>query len=107
MKNPRFRDEFLTYMGEQMATTFSTQSVVGRIRERYEILEPLLDDQLNRWDISWKRYEEELDYLINYAEERPMKLLGYFAGTEYLSLTDEQMYHYFGDALEVAKSYGQ
>lgn len=107
MKNPRFRDEFLTYMGEQMATTFSTQSVVGRIRERYEILEPLLDDQLNRWDTSWKRYEEELDYLINYAEERPMKLLGYFAGTEYLSLTDEQMYHYFGDALEVAKSYGQ
>jgi len=107
MKNPQFRDEFLTYMGQQMATTFSTESVVGRIQERYEILEPLLDDQLSRWSTSWERYDEELEYLVNYAKERPMKLLGYFAGTEHLSLTEEQMYHYFGEALEVAKSYGQ
>ena len=107
MKNPQFRDEFLTYMGQQMATTFSTESVVGKIMERYEILEPLLDDQLSRWSTSWDRYNEELEYLINYAKERPMKLLGYFAGTEHLSLTEEQMYHYFGEALEVAKSYGQ
>lgn len=107
MKNPQFRDEFLTYMGQQMATTFSTQNVVSKIQERYLILKPLLEDQLNRWGTSWEKYEKELKFLVNYAEERPMKLMEYFSKTEYLNLTEEEMYQYFGDALEVAKSYGK
>ena len=106
MKNPRFRDEFLTHMGREMATTFTSENVVGMIHERYEILKPLLDDQLARWETSWDKFEKEMKTLINYAEERPMKLLGYFAGTEHLKLTEEEMYHYFGDALTAAQSYG-
>ena len=106
MKNPRFRDEFLTYMGQQMATTFSTENVVRLIRERYEVLEPLMDEQLNRWSTSRDQYEREIASLINYAEERPMKLMGYFATTEYLKLTEEDMYHYFGDARTAAQNYG-
>ena len=106
MKNPRFRDEFLTYMGEQMATTFTSENVVRMIRERYEILEPLLPDQLARWNTSESKYEKELAFLINYAEERPMKLLKYFSNTDHLNLTTDEMYHYFGDALEAAQNYG-
>lgn len=107
MKNPQFRDEFLTYMGQQMATTFSTQNVVSKIQERYMILQPLLDDQLARWEISREKYEKELKFLVNYAEERPMKLMGYFSKTKHLNLSAEEMQHYFGEALEVAKSYGK
>ena len=107
MKNPQFRDEFLTYMGEQMATTFSTQSLVDRVEERYKILEPLMDDQLERWDTTREKFEKEMKFFINYAEERPMKLMGYFSKTKHLKLSDKEMQHYFGKALEVAKSYGK
>ena len=106
MKNPRFRDEFLTHMGQEMATTFSTENVVRMIRERYEILEPLLPEQLARWNTSAEKYQKELKFLINYAVERPMKLLKYFSTTEYLKMTTEEMYKYFGEALEVAQNYG-
>lgn len=107
MRNPQFRDEFLTYMGEQMATTFSTQSLMTRIKERYEILDPLLDDQLERWGSSRSKYESELKLFIKYAEERPMKLLGYFSKTKHLNLSKQELQHYFGKALEVAQSYGK
>lgn len=106
MNNPRFRDEFLTHMGKEMATTYTAENVVGMIRDRYKILEPLLDDQLKRWDTSWDKYEKQLNYLIDYAEERPMKLLNYFAKSERLKMTTDEMYHYFGDALEAAQKYG-
>ena len=97
-----FRDEFLTYMGEQLATTFSTKNVLAMFEERYTILDPLLDDQLERWNSTRKKYNSELKKLISYAEERPMKLMMYFAGTKYLNLSTEEMYHYFGKAKEVA-----
>lgn len=105
MKNPQFRDEFLTYMGEQLATTFSTKNVLAMFEERYTILDPLLDDQLERWNSTRKKYNSELKKLISYAEERPMKLMMYFAGTKYLNLSTEEMYHYFGKAKEVAEAY--
>ena len=34
-----------------------------------------------------------------------MKLMMYFAQTDYLKLTTEEMYHYFGKAKEVAEAY--
>ncbi len=105
MKNPQFKDEFLTYMGQEMATTFSTENVISMIYERYEILAPLLPEQLERWGQTASDYQEELEEMIDYAKTRPTKLLGYFSTTEYLSLTTEEMYYYFGDALEVIQSY--
>lgn len=107
MKNPQFRDEFLTYMGQEMATTFSTENVIRLIRERYEILKPLLPEQLERWGQTQESYQEELQFMIDYAETRPLKLLKYFSTTKYLNLSTEDMYHYFGDALEVIQNYGK
>ena len=104
MQNPRFKDEFLTYMGEQMATTFSTKNVLARIEERYEILRPLLTDQLARWNLSPNQFNVAMNVFINYAKDRPLKLLKYFSTCEYLNLSTEDMEHYFGEALEVIQS---
>ena len=108
MKNPRFRDEFLTYMGEQMATTFTTENVLRLFQERYAILEPLLPDQFERWGQTPKQYQSELNELIQYAQERPTKLLQYFMGygvsDSNITLTQEEMLHYFGDALEIIQN---
>jgi len=105
MKNPRFRDEFLTYMGEQMATTFSTEHVLELIQERYQVLRPLLPEQLERWDNTVTNYNNCMTAFITYAEERPRKLLYYFSTCEYLGLTEADMYHYFGEAREVILKY--
>ena len=105
MKNPRFKDEFLTYMGEQMATTFSTENVMRLIDARSEILAPILPEQLERWGQSQKSYDNAMKKLTNYAKDRPLKLLKYFSTCQYLNLSTDDMYHYFGNALEVIQNY--
>ena len=100
MKNDRFRDMFLTYMGEQMATTFSSEHVLALFEERYHELEPLLPMQLEMWNESQSTYQSELSFLKNYAAQRPGLLLGYFQ--ESMHLSDEQMEHYFGEAMDKA-----
>ncbi len=105
MQNPRFRDEFLTYMGEQMATTFTTEHVLSMIQERYEILQPLLPDQLERWGQTMSSYESQLKELTDYARTRPLRLLQFFSGygvdDSNITMTQEELNHYFGDALAI------
>ena len=107
MKNATFRDKFLTYIGEHMATTYSSEAVVGKIRERYSVLLPLLPDQLERWNKTMSSYNSALKAFVTYAEERPMKLIGYFQGDKTLKLTDAQMQKYFGAAMEAAQNYSR
>ena len=111
MQNPRFRDEFLTYMGEQMATTFTTEHVLSLIQARYEILEPLLADQFERWGPSMSEYQSQLQELIEYAQTRPTRLLQFFMGygveDSNIALTQEEMMHYFGDAIAIIQGNGQ
>ena len=108
MKNPRFRDEFLTYMGEQMATTFTAENMIKLFQERFAILEPLLPDQLERWNQTTEQYQRELKTLINYANERPLKMLQYFSGYDNDDrnriVSEEEMNHYFGKAMEIVRN---
>ena len=106
MKNPRFRDEFLTYFGDRMTTVFTTENVLSKFEARYEVLQPLLPQQLERWGQSEENYTACLKSLIEYAQSRPAKLIGYFQGTEYLNLTDEETEKYFGKALEIIAQSG-
>lgn len=107
MKNPRFRDEFLTYMGEQMATTFTAENLLNLFQERYAILEPLMPAQLTRWGQTMEQYQKEMKTLIDYAKERPLKMLQYFSGygieNNNIYLSEEEMKHYFGKALEIVQ----
>ena len=95
MKNPRFRDEFLTYFGEKMATDFSTENVVSKFEERYKRIEGVLPQYLERWGIDLKY---GIRKVVTYAQERPTKILGYFQNA--LRLSDADMEKYFGAAIE-------
>lgn len=110
MKNAQFRDEFLTYFGQQLATTFSTENVLARMQERYQILDPLLDDQFAKWGQSRSNYESAMKVMIQYAQQRPTKIIQYFSGRgvsgSKISMTDEQLQHYFGDAIAKIQSAG-
>ena len=97
MKNPIFRDQFLTYMGEQLATTFSTENVLAKITERYEALQPLLPPYLKKIGKTMDNYNKEVSAMANYAKSRPTKLIGYFKDTFNFSKADLEKY--FGKAI--------
>ena len=114
MKNPRFRDEFLTHMGREMATTFSTEHILSLVQERYAILQPLLADQFAKWGSSEDAYQSAMREFVSYAERRPMLLLGYFKGVDMdnggkefsksqIKLSDAEMQKYFGDAIALVQ----
>ena len=111
MKNAQFRDEFLTYFGQQLATTFSTENVLARMQERYQILDPLLDDQFAKWGQSRSniRVRHEGDDPVRAAapdQDHPvLQRQGRFRARR-SDMTDEQLQHYFGDAIAKIQSAG-
>lgn len=101
MRNPIFFDKFMTYFGEQMATTFSTKNVLAKMGAHYAKIEPALPQYTAQWGIS---LDGGIKKVIRYAEERPNKLLNtYFRDA--LKMSDADMQKYFGDALDEIERY--
>ena len=103
MKNDRFRDEFLTYFGEQLATTFSSQNVVSLIKQRYNELLPELPMQFNKWGMTMDEYNKEVKIIVDYAESRPSLILQ--RAQETLSFSNDEMQKYFGAANQAIQDY--
>ena len=102
MKNDTFRDRFLTYLGQKMATDFSTEALLARFEERYYQLKPILADQLARWDKSESSYNSALKSLISYAQKRPYRMLQFLKYCDLMPLSEAQMQQYFGEAMAKA-----
>ena len=103
MKNDTIRDRFLTYFGQQLATTFSSESVMAKIIERYEMIDGLLPAYLEKLGSSTSKYASQLKKFAAYAETRPAKILEYFDGV--FNFTDAEKQQYFGDAIEAINAY--
>ncbi|MBR1559521.1 MAG: lamin tail domain-containing protein [Clostridia bacterium] len=101
MKNQRFRAQFLTYLGEKMATTFSTEHILGMVKEFTDALEPILADQLERWGPTREEHDSEVRRFTRYAESRPLRMFQFLKGAENLHLTRDEMEQYFGEAMRV------
>ena len=99
MKNPTCKDQFLTYFAEKLRTTWSSDNVLRLINERAALLEPEIDQHLARWNITRSKYDSELDRFIDYAKERPGRLLYFYSNV----LSRSEMEHYFGDLLDEIK----
>lgn len=108
MKNDTFRDQFLTHLGERMATDFSTQSLLDAFETRYNILKPILADHFKRWNMKESTYNAEMKRIISYAKERPGRMFQFLKYCEYLNLSKGEMEKYFGEAMAVhGTSYDQ
>ena len=103
MKNPIFREQFLTYFGEQLATTFSTENTVSLFMERYELIDGLLPAYQEKWNLKPSGMANSMKKLKEYCETRPTKILGYFQDTFHFS--EEEFYKYFGDAVAEIERY--
>ncbi|MBQ4090027.1 MAG: lamin tail domain-containing protein [Clostridia bacterium] len=95
MKNPRFRQEFLEYFGNQMATVLTTRTIYDEAMARYEALKPEMEMHSAKWGPSISKWESEIKEFLKYGLARPAKLLDYFKNSENLKLTDEEYELYF------------
>ena len=103
MKNDVFRDRFLTYLGEKMATTFAPENVLKLIEEFHSMLEPILPDQLARWEkvMTESEHIAAMKKFTDYAKDRPLRMLQFLKGAENLHLTRSEMEHYFGGIMQI------
>lgn len=99
MKNPSFADRFLTHLGQQMATTFSTENITRLTEEFYNAIEPLMPDHYARWDFTESEHKSEIRRFLRYGQQRPGRMLQFLKYNPYLPLTQTQFEHYFGDVM--------
>lgn len=102
MKNAKFRDQFLTHLGQRMTDEFTADGLLAKFEARYRELEPLLPDQFAKWGPTESRFKSQMDHLIKYTKSRPYRMLQFLKYAEALNLSKAQMEHYFGGAMEKA-----
>lgn len=97
MQNAAIRDRFLTRMGELLATSFTPQNVIGKLKVRYDAIGAEMEKNCARWGTDYAGWQKNVKKLAEYASTRTEKLIGYFQTT--FRLTDDQVQRYFGEAL--------
>ena len=106
MKNATFADRFLTYLGEQMATTYSYENISKMTQEFYETIAPLMPEHYARWNFTESKHKSEIKEFLRYGEKRPYRMLQFIKYNKYLPLNQAQMEHYFGEVMsQVGVSY--
>ena len=97
MTNDTVRDYFLTRFGQLLATTLSSENVVGKIEARAALVKDEMKLNCKRWNWkrdTWQRYVSEM---ASYARKRPAALIKDLCKT--FKLSDAQREMYFGEAL--------
>ena len=98
MKNAKMRDYFLTRFGELLATTLSSENVIAKIQACYDALEVDMKKTTARWEWKYSFWQKQVGQVASYAQKRPARLLEFIQRS--FELSNEQMWHYFGDAAE-------
>ena len=98
MENPEMRDYFLTRFGQLLATDLSAENVFGLISDRYDAIESEMVSNCERWGWSYSSWVNYVKKVAQYAVSRPGRLIEFTQGA--FKLSDEQVQHYFGDAIE-------
>ena len=92
MRNATLKDYFLTRFGELLATSLSADSVTGKFTARAELLQPEMAANCKRWNWSTSVWKKWVKRTLEYAAERPSKLVGYISDAFDLSSADRQKY---------------
>ncbi len=107
MKNSRFRDQFLTFLGEKMATTYSADSIKKMAEEFYNAIAPLMPEHYERWNFTESKHKSEIRAFLRYAEQRPMRMLQFIKYNDYTPLNQSQFEKYFGQVMaQLGVGYG-
>ncbi len=97
MNNDSIRDKFLYRFDELMLSSWTAEKVLAIIDNFYQELLPEIDQHLERWGFTRDNFDNEMDILIEYAQERPVKMLYYIMVT--YEFDNATMNKYFSTSL--------
>ncbi|MBQ7004778.1 MAG: CotH kinase family protein, partial [Oscillospiraceae bacterium] len=92
-------DKFLRRFNELMLKSWTADKVLATIDGYHQELLPEIDQHLARWNIQRSKFDSEMNVIIEYAQERPSKML-YYVMTTY-EFSEAEMNSYFADSLAV------
>jgi hypothetical protein len=71
LENPDFSEQFANRFADYLNTDFHPARVEAHINTLYESLKPEMPRHLKRWRLSPKKWEQEVNVLRTFAQERP------------------------------------
>ena len=99
---PAMRDLFLTRFGEILYEKFLPGDLNAKIDEWVDIIGPLIPAQDDRWNTGdLKFWNESVDTLRKYCNERPVKMVEHISAK--FSLSEEEVEKYFGAFLNAVE----
>lgn len=69
LENNDFRERFVTRFMDQLNTAFSRSSVTNRLAELVAVVQPEINEHVQRWRQPWD-WEDEVDRVRSYGEQR-------------------------------------
>ena len=96
VKNPQFREKFLTRLSELLSTTLSTENVVSRINELEAILDPEVKRDRMRWGYSYSGWKKEIQRMRNFIEKVDYERLIVTRISGFLNMSSGEVKQYFG-----------
>lgn len=71
LENKTFEKNFVNTFANQLNTNFSPHKVEARLNELYQLYQPEIPRHLERWKLSKKRWESEIQTMRTFARSRP------------------------------------
>jgi hypothetical protein len=96
LANPEFRNLFITRAADLLNTSLGTATVQTQIADLVGQLNQDIQIEENRWDISGN-WEDTLDHIYNFAEERPDMMRQHFIDSLGLEGTSQLTFNQAGD----------
>ncbi|MBR2577919.1 MAG: CotH kinase family protein, partial [Erysipelotrichaceae bacterium] len=94
-RSSEFRNLWLERLSYNMKYTWNPEISLARLEEIYNMLEPEMDRNLQRWGLSRQHYDSCVDFLREYLTVRPDHLLK--QTKDFFGLSNEEMKELFGD----------
>ncbi|MDF2686335.1 MAG: hypothetical protein K0S55_1516 [Clostridia bacterium] len=97
LTNESFKELFLTQLGYHLKTTYSSDRVLAKINELYELLLPEMSRNLERWDLSMNNWKWDISVLKNYVTDGVVTRADYLINEAMVifNLNEEDRLKYF------------
>ena len=92
MKNPEFKDKFMTRMAWVLKNVWTEENVVNRVNEIQAMLQPDIAKECKRWGSSVENWEKNLQSLRNFAAQRTPYVLEDLQ--DYFNFSNQKMRDY-------------
>ena len=96
IKNPEFRDRFLSRMAELFNSSLSDKQVLKTIDYYSDLLSPEMKRERKQWGGSVRQWESSVSEVRKYITDNDRQQQIINSLKEYISLSEQEIEHYFG-----------